>query len=107
MVKTLVCHLVWISMGVTWTNHEHGRGGELTKLNTVRNDYTKPRFIRKQADEAHAKITTQLKDKTLMGLRDRLIKAARAGDAREQAKISQAMKAHTGEDRETGLYEQD
>lgn len=90
-------------MDITWKTYDHGREGELTKLNSVRNNPDKPVFIRKQADEARTKIANQLKDKRLMGMRHRLIQAAQAGDAREQARIAQAMKAHSGEDRETGL----
>lgn len=90
-------------MDITWKSNDHGREGELTKLNSVRNNPDKPDFIRKQADEGHTKIVKQLKDRKLMVMRLRLIRAAQAGDAKEQARIAQAMKAHTGEDRETGL----
>jgi hypothetical protein len=94
-------------MALESIRYNHGRHGELEKLNSVRNDPTKPAFIRKRADEGIAKIEAQLKDKKLQGLREQLIKAARAGDFVAQAKIQQQMRAHTGEDRETGLYEQD
>jgi hypothetical protein len=93
-------------MAIEYIRYNHGRHGELTKLQAVRSDPTKPDFIRKQADRGIVKIEAQLKDKKLQGLRERLIKAARAGDFVEQAKIQQQMRVHTGEDRETGLYEQ-
>lgn len=80
----------------------HGRTGDLAKLNKDRNDPRLPDFVRRQADKAHATIVAQLKDKKLMGMRERLIKAARAGDDIEARKIEQAMRAHTKEDRETG-----
>ncbi len=88
-------------------NKAHGREGELAKLNSVRNDPTKPNWLRANADKNHAKIVAQLKDKKLMLMRERLIKAAQAGDAPAQARIQMEMRYYLGEDTETGLYEQD
>ncbi len=92
-------------MDITW-KHNGDRMGELDRLNRDRNDYTKHPFTRLQADRAHRAIVEQLNDKKLCGLRDRLRKAALANDERELVKIQQAIRAHLGEDRETGSYEQ-
>lgn len=81
----------------------YGRTGDLAKLNADRNNPGLPKHVRHQADKAHAKIVEQLKDKKLMGLRERLIRATRAGDMKAASKIEQEMRAHTGEDRETGV----
>ncbi len=90
---------------ITWTDRAFGREGELARLNAARNDPNKHPVRRKQAEDALQKIRLQLKDQKLMTLRVRLIKAARAGDEREQSRIQQQMREHTGEDRETGLYD--
>ncbi len=92
---------------ITWVTREYGREGQLENLNKVRNDPTKQRWVRRSADRAHARIRDQLKDRKLMAMRERLIKAARAGDAKEQAKIQQQMRDYEGHDKETGLYEQE
>lgn len=81
----------------------YGREGDLKRLNDDRNNPSLSRFVRQQADKAHATITSQIKDKKLMRLRTELINAARANDLEAQNKIAMQMKAHTGEDRETGL----
>jgi len=80
----------------------YGRTGDLVKLNKDRNDYKLSKFTRSQADKAYAKIVVQLKDKQLMKLRLRLIKASIAGDLNEADKIQQQMRSFTKEDRETG-----
>ena len=80
----------------------YGRTGDLLKLNRDRNDYRLSKFSRSQADKAYAKIVMQLKDKHLMGLRLRLIGAAKAGDLTESSKIEQQMRSYIKEDRETG-----
>lgn len=81
----------------------YGRDGDLAKLNADRNDPSLPLFVRGQAAKAHATITKQLKDKKLMGMRLELINAARANDLEAQDRIQKRMRAHTLEDRETGL----
>lgn len=80
----------------------YGRTGDLVKLNKDRNDYKLSKFSRSQASKAHAKIVMQLKDKQLMKLRLRLIKATIAGDMKEATKIEQQMRSYIKEDRETG-----
>jgi len=80
----------------------YGRSGELAQLNRDRNNPHLDRFTRMQADRAHTKIVAQLKDKKLMGMRERLIKATLAGDQYEARKIEQQMRAYTKEDQETG-----
>ena len=82
----------------------YGRDGELTKLNAVRNDPSKSKWARNEADKAHRAITDQLKDKKLMAMRERLIRASQAGDRVEMARIGALMKDHEGKDTETGHY---
>jgi hypothetical protein len=89
---------------ITWESYEAGRHGELMRLNRERNDVTLPKHRRSAAAKAHAKITAQLKDKKLMALRERLIRAAQAGDPVAIAKITAMMKDYAHEDRETGHY---
>ena len=60
---------------ITWETYDHGRHGELTKLNKARNDSSQPRSVRAAADKAYAAIVSQLRDKELMRLRHRLIQA--------------------------------
>ncbi len=79
-----------------------GRAGELEKLNKDRNNPRLSKFVRQQADTAYAKIVAQMKDKKLMAMRERLIGATRAGDQAVARKIELEMRAHTGEDMETG-----
>lgn len=81
----------------------YGREGDLAKLNAARNNPSLSRFQRRQADESHKAIVEQLKDKKLMGMRERLIRAARAGDDYESDKIQRQMRAYQGQDQETGL----
>lgn len=90
-------------MDISWKTNEYGRAGDLAKLNAVRNDPTKSKFVRNQADNSHRVIVEQLKDRKLMGLREQLIKAARAGDLEAQDRIARQMKAYSKEDQETGL----
>ncbi len=94
-------------MEVTWRTRAYGREGQLEKLNKTRNDWSKQPWIRRKADETYRKIVAQIQDKKLMAMRERLIKASLAGDARAQALIQMQMKHYLGEDPETGLYEQD
>ena len=90
-------------MDISWTTHEYGRAGELEKLSRDRNNSDLGPFTRSQADKAHAKIVQQLKDKRLMAMRERLIKAAQANDEPEQHRIQLQMRAYTKEEAETGL----
>lgn len=80
----------------------YGREGELSKLNRDRNNADLPPIVRLRADRAYKKIAEQLKDKKLMGLREQLIKATRAGDQEASMKIQLQMRAHAGEEMETG-----
>lgn len=81
----------------------YGRTGELKRLNNDRNNYSLPKFVRQQASKAHATITKQIKDKKLMRMRLRLIKAVKAQDENEASKIEQLMRFYLRQDRETGL----
>lgn len=80
----------------------YGRETQLTKLNEDRNNPKFGPFTRLQADKAHRKITSQLKDKKLMGMRERLIRATIAGDSYESSKIQMMMRDYTRQDQETG-----
>lgn len=79
-------------------NHLHGRLTTLMKLNEDRNNPELGAFTRLSADKAHYKISQQLKDKKLMSLRERLIKASQAGDKYEMWKISNLMYQHEGKE---------
>lgn len=81
----------------------YGRAGELKRLNNDRNNYSLPKFVRKQAAKAHAIITKQIKDKKLMRMRLRLIGAVKARDEHEIHKIEQLMRFYLRQDRETGI----
>lgn len=81
----------------------YGRNGDLAKLDKDRNDPRLSKFQRQQADKAHAEIVSQLKDRKLMSMRERLINAARANDLPAQAKIQAEMRAYLHQDQETGL----
>lgn len=83
----------------------YGREGELAKLNHDRNNPSLPMHTRKAADKAFVKIAAQMKDKKLMAMRTRLIKSARAGDEKEQHKITLQMRDYLGEPLESGLVQ--
>lgn len=75
-------------------NFLYGRLTTLNRLQAARDDVSKHRFSRTQADKAIRKIVAQLRDRQLMRLRERLIKATQAGDHHEQWKIENIIKAH-------------
>lgn len=74
----------------------HGRLTTLNKLKADRDNYGLPKIVRKRADDAMKKIIVQLKDRKLMAMRERLIRASLAGDHHEVWKIQNLMKAHEG-----------
>jgi len=80
----------------------YGRAGDLKKLNADRNNGALPKIVRQRANEAHAKIVKQIKDKKLMSLRQRLIGATRAGDQESSHRIQLQMRDYQKQDRETG-----
>jgi hypothetical protein len=80
----------------------YGRTGELLRLNKDRNDYTLSRIVRSRANEAYVKIANQIKDKKLMSLRLRLIRATQAGNMKISEKIQMQMRDYLKEDRDTG-----
>lgn len=82
----------------------YGRGRELKRLYEQIHDASLPPRRRLAADRTRAKIMDQLRDRRLMGLRERLIKATQAGDQLEQHRITAQMRDYLGEDRETGAY---
>lgn len=75
-----------------------GRLTTLNRLKKVRDDFSKHPFHRQQADKAMSKIKLQLKDKRLNAMRERLIKATRAGDLHEVWKIENLIKHHEHEE---------
>lgn len=80
----------------------YGRAGELVRLNKDRNDYTLSKIVRQRANEAYVKISHQLKDKKLMSLRLRLIRATKARDMDIAERIQLQMRDYLKQDRETG-----
>jgi hypothetical protein len=80
----------------------YGRAGDLTTLNNARNDTSKPYSVRRSADESHATIVKQMKDKKLMNLRLHLIKATKMGDTHNAHKLQLLMQEHQGLIKETG-----
>lgn len=81
----------------------YGWEGTLRKHNHDRNNPDLPFSVRRDADKAYKKIVAQLNDKKLMAMRERLIRAAKAGDAKAQDKIAKCMRDYLGQDLETGL----
>lgn len=71
--------------------------GRLTTLNKLKKDRDNPSlgpYTRMRADRAMKTIMSQLKDRKLMHLRERLIGATRAGDLKEVWKIENLMREH-------------
>lgn len=83
----------------------HGWEGTLAKYKKIRDDPRQPREQRYAADRAIQKIVAQLRDKKFVGLREQLVGAHKAGDERAIINITKQIRAHNGEDTETGLYE--
>lgn len=80
----------------------YGRTGELKRLGRDRNDYTLSKLVRKRANEAFVKIVRQMRDKKLMSLRQRLIRATQAGDQGASHRIQLQMRDYIKQDKETG-----
>lgn len=77
--------------------------GRLTTLKKLTKDRDNPNlhpFVRLQADKAIEKIKSQIKDRPLMAMRERLIKATRAGDLHEVWKIENQIRAYEGKELE-------
>lgn len=70
----------------------YGRYTTLERLRKVRDDPLKHPFHRWQADQSIGRILRQLESRPLMRLRERLIKATRAGDYHESWKIELLMR---------------
>lgn len=77
----------------------HGREKDLLRLNKQRNDPYLSHYVRRMADQAHVVIVSQLRDRTYLSLRERLIKATQAGDQVAIAKIELLIRDHQGEDK--------
>ena len=85
-------------MDISW-EEQHDRYHDLVELNKVRNNEHYPHWKRERANKAIQKITAQLNDKTIVSLRERLVKAVRAEDQREQWKITQILQELQGKER--------
>lgn len=72
----------------------NGRYSTLQWLDAARNDPSKHPHRRMEADRAMRKILRQMRDRHLMRLRERLIKATRAGDQHEVWKIENHIRYH-------------
>jgi hypothetical protein len=83
----------------------HGWEGTLAAHKKIRDDPRQPRERRYAADKAIQKILAQLKDKKLVGMREQLVGAHKAGDEKAIISVTKQIRAHNGEDPETGLYE--
>lgn len=77
-------------------DHLYGRLTTLNRLKEVRDDPTMHPYRRLQADRSISKIQAQLKDKTLMRLRERLIRATKASDYEASWKIESEIRAYEG-----------
>jgi hypothetical protein len=80
----------------------YGRTGDLRKLDNDRKNMSLSKLLRGRANEAHHKVSSQLKDKKLMSLRLRLIGATKAGDLETSSRIQLQMRDHLKQDKETG-----
>lgn len=85
----------------------YGREADLKRLHRIKHDVLAPKKRRQAADKAAQAINQQLKDKPLMRMRERLIRATIAGDTIEIIRITQLIRDCTGEDKETGRYGQE
>lgn len=74
----------------------YGRMTTLKRLKAARDDYSRHPIRRMQADRALRKIMAQLRDRRLMRLRERLIKATKYGDQRAAWKIENEILAYEG-----------
>lgn len=72
----------------------YGRQTTLKRLKERRDDYSRHPFHRMQADRAIKKIIAQLRDRKLMRLRERLIKATIAGDQHMVWKLENQILVH-------------
>lgn len=77
-------------------NYSYGRITTLNRLKAARDDGQRHPFRRMQADKAIRKIVEQLRDRKLMRLRERLIKATLYGDTHAQWLIEREMLAYEG-----------
>lgn len=83
----------------------YGRTGELEAYRAEMKNFNVPYSRRKAAAQSFYKIIAQCNDKKLMSMRQRLIRAAQAGDREWVGRISFQMKKYLGEDAESGIYE--
>lgn len=72
----------------------YGRMTTLRRLKEDRDNPAKHPFRRMQADRAIKKIMAQMRDRKLMHLRERLIRATLYGDLYWQWKIENLIRAH-------------
>lgn len=78
---------------------DEGRYKDLMRFRAIVADRTQTRRTRMGADRSIGKILAQLKDPTLRRLRERLIRAAKAGDLQAEWRIANAIRAHVKQQR--------
>jgi hypothetical protein len=91
---------------ITWNTKAYGREHDLNRLNRIRNNRTGKHIgprTRLGADRSHTKITLQLRDRHLMMLRERLIKATAAGDLPEVGRIELCIRDYLREPKEVAV----
>lgn len=71
---------------------DEGRYHDLQRLQAVIDNPNKSKYARQAADKAKKDIIRQMKDKKLVHLRERLIRAAQALDEHEEWKIANEIK---------------
>ncbi len=71
---------------------------DLTQLKAWMNDYKYSTARRKMFFETYKKIQSQLHDKKLASMRERLVKATRAEDKVEMWKVTNQIKAYAKEE---------
>jgi hypothetical protein len=76
---------------------DEGRYYDLRNLQAVIDSRLKPHDVRRAAYKSKVLILRQVNDKGLTRLRERLIKAAKAGDEKEEWKISNQIKDYLHE----------
>lgn len=74
----------------------YGRMTTLRRLKDARDDPSRHPIRRMQADRALRKIMAQLRDRKLMGLRERLIRATKYGDQKAVQQIENEILVYEG-----------
>lgn len=86
-------------------NQLYGRLTTLNKLKERRDDAQRHPYRRMQADRAIKKIVAQLRDRKLMKLRERLIRATLYGDLHLVWQLENQIRIHEGDLQNMDHYE--